>query len=391
LYHYSQRLSWSFSPNPITRHLLERRNRDKPIVDLTNSNPSEVFDNYPHAEIADAFSRIDSFRYEPEPLGAGPARLAVSRYYASRAIDISPEWTVLTASTSEAYAILFKLFCNPADQILVPSPSYPLFEFLAQLESVCVENYRLQFDGSWYIDLDHLRRQITSRTRAIVVVDPNNPTGSFLKQSEFGALAEIASQRQIPIICDEVFLDYAFGFESQKMRTLIGRNDVLSFSLNGLSKSAGMPQMKLGWIVINGPERERAIARERLELITDTYLSVGTPVQKALPRLFEIGTDIRRRIAERTRLNLSALQRIMRDGAAQPLHCEGGWSAIVRLPATQSEESWTLQLLNECGVVVQPGYFFDMASEPYVVVSLISRPGEFECGIGEIHRLAATN
>lgn len=391
MYHYSQRLSWNFSLNPLSRDLAQRRSRNEPVLYLTNSNPTEVFLDYPNAAITDAFSRIDSFRYAPEPLGAFFARLAVSRYYASHGIDIPPEWIVLTASTSEAYALLFKLFCNPGDEILVPAPSYPLFEFLAQLESVRVENYHLRFDGSWYIDFEHLRKQITPRTRAIVVVNPNNPTGSFIRPSEAAMLEEIAIERAIPVVCDEVFLDFGFVSQFELVKTFIGRNDVVSFSLNGLSKAAGMPQMKLGWIVINGPEAQRTLARERLELITDTYLSVGTPVQKALPRLFEIGGDIRTMIQGRIAHNLSMLQNVLQSGAAQPLHCEGGWSAIVRLPATRSEESWTLRLLNECGVVVQPGYFFDMPSEPYAVVSLITAPEEFAAGIEQIHHLSTTD
>lgn len=388
MYHYSQRLSWNFSSNLLSEQASQRRNRGEAILDLTNSNPTELFPSYPHSAIAEAFSEISDFGYEPDPLGTEMARGAVYRYYASRGIEISRDRLILTASTSEAYALLFKLLCDPEDEILVPTPSYPLFEFLAQLESVRVENYRLEFDGAWYVNFDSLRQRITPRTRAIVVVNPNNPTGSFLKQSEFETLSKISSARGIPIISDEVFLDYAFSSSSERVATLIGCDAVLSFSLNGLSKAAGMPQMKLGWIVINGPEPDRLRTRERLELIADTYLSVGTPVQKALPRLFQIGADIQREIAERIRANLLTLRRILGDGAAQALHCEGGWSAIVRLPATQSEESWALRLLNQGGILVQPGYFFDMAVEPCIVVSLISAPRDFEQGIVQIQDLA---
>ena len=390
MYHYSERLSWNFSPNPISRDLAKRRGHNQPLIDLTSSNPTQVFADYPNAAIAAAFTRIDSFVYEPHASGAPSARVAVSRYYAERGIQVDPEWIVLTASTSEAYALLFKLFCNPGDEILVPAPSYPLFEFLARLESVRVKNYHLRFDGSWYIDIDHLRSRITQSTRAIVLVNPNNPTGSFLKLSELELLAQIASEREIPIICDEVFMDFGFVSQSDVVESLIRRNEVLSFSLNGLSKSAGMPQMKLSWIVINGPESQRATARERLELIADTYLSVATPVQKALSRLFEIGGSIRHSIQQRIAHNLSTLRNTLPSSAAQPLACEGGWSVIVRLPATRTEESWSLRLLNERGVVVQPGYFFDMPSEPHVVLSLITPPEEFAHGIAQIHHLCAT-
>jgi aspartate/methionine/tyrosine aminotransferase len=388
LNHYSQRLPWNFFSNTLTDQANRKRNRDEAICDLTNSNPTELLTDYPHAQIAEAFSQIASFRYQPDPLGSEQARAAVCAYYAARDIDVTPGQLLLTASTSEAYALLFKLFCDPGDEILVPRPSYPLFEFLAHLEAIRVVNYRLQFDGNWYIDFNHLQAQLSSQTRAIVVVNPNNPTGSLLKPSEVETLVKIASERGIPIICDEVFLDYAFEPSTHQVRTLIGRDDLLSFSLNGLSKAAGMPQMKLGWIAISGPASDREEARERLELIADTYLSVGTPVQKALPRLLLTGEKIQRAIAARIQTNRQTLRRILRDGPAQVLHSEGGWSAIVRLPATRSEESWALRLLNECGILVQPGYFFDMEGEPYIVVSLMGRTEEFERAISEIHDLA---
>jgi aspartate/methionine/tyrosine aminotransferase len=388
LYQYSRRLSWGLSKNLLSEQADERRKRGEYLVDLTNSNPTELFDRYPHSAIAEAFEKVRSFGYEPDPLGTEHARMAVSAYYAARGIHIPHTRIVLTASTSEAYALLFKLFCDPGDEVLIPAPSYPLFEFLAHLESVRVNQYRLQYDGAWHLDVDFLRTQITPRTRAIVIVNPNNPTGSFLKENEFEKLRTIAVERGIPIIADEVFLDYAFEPDRQRVRTLIGQDDALSFSLNGMSKAAGMPQMKLAWIAINGPEKEMAQARERLGLIADTYLSVGTPVQQALPYLFQIGGDIQGMIAERVRANLHTLQRTMQDGPTQVLRVEGGWSALVRLPATQSEDLWTLQLLTEGGILVQPGYFFDMASEAYIVMSLISRPEELEPAISLIHRLS---
>jgi len=391
LHHYSRRLLWNFHANSLSDQARERRTSGQAINDLTRSNPTECFEDYPHEEIGRAFAELKSFRYNPEPLGAESARYAVCTYYKSRGIHMTPDRLILTASTSEAYALLFKLLCDPGDEILVPTPSYPLFEFLADLESVRSKSYQMEFDGAWYLDFNRLHNQITDRTRALVVVNPNNPTGSFLKQNEFEVLLNVAGKQRMPIISDEVFLDYGFGADSDRVTTFIESDAVLSFSLNGLSKAAGMPQMKLGWIAINGPVEERARARERLELIADTYLSVGTPVQYALPRLFEIGEKIRRSIAGRTRTNLSKLYQILQDSAAQVLRCEGGWSAIVRLPATQSEESWTLRLLNECGVLVQPGYFFDMASEPYIVVSLITAPEEFEQGIAQIHNLAMSH
>lgn len=389
MYRYSRRLSWDFFSNSLSAEVARKRRRSEAILDLTQSNPTEVLDPYPHSAIAEAFAEIRSFRYEPDPCGSEAARVTIRGYYAARGISFVPKNILLTASTSEAYALVFKLLCDPGDEVLVPAPSYPLFEYLARLESVRVTHYFLRFDGAWFIDFESLRERITGRTRAIVIVNPNNPTGSHLKKNEWDTLSQIALERGLPVISDEVFLHYPLAADPARVETLIGRDSVLSFSLNGLSKAAGMPQMKLGWIVINGPEEDCARARERLELIADTYLSVNTPVQRALPKLLDIGSGIQRAILERTRINWTVLQAILRDSGAQALACEGGWSAIVRLPATASEESWVLRILDECGILVQPGYFFDMATEPYIVVSLISAPGDFESGISRISRLAS--
>ena len=288
---------------------------------------------------------------------------------------------MLTASSSEAYALLFKLFCDPEDEVLVPAPSYPLFDFLACLESIRIVPYRLHYDGIWCIDFSSLRERTSSRTRAIVIVNPNNPTGSFLKESEKNELFELARKRDLPIISDEVFRDYSRGSTGERVTTLINSDTVSSFSLNGLSKAAGMPQMKLGWIVVNGPVAEREIARARLEILLDTYLSVSTPVQSALPELLSIGRHIQRRIAERTKRNLAGLAELLKDSPAHCLHTEGGWSAIIRLPQTATEDVWVARLLEEQAVIVQPGYFYDMDSEPFVVVSLITPPEAFDLGI----------
>jgi aspartate/methionine/tyrosine aminotransferase len=369
----------------MARHWAEAQRRGQAILDLTCSNPTKAFADYPHASIATAFSHIVSFRYDPNPLGSAKARAAIQKYYASLNIAVEANRMLLTASTSEAYALLFKLLCDPDDEVLVPAPSYPLFEYLADLEVVRVTHYRLDFDGSWFLDLGYLRQSITPRTRAIILVNPNNPTGSFLRRNELHELLDISRQYGLPLISDEVFLNYALHPDATRVQTVIGQDDVLSFSLNGLSKAAGMPQMKLAWVVVNGPATERREALERLELIADTYLSVGTPVQEALPELLEIGADIQRQILERTRTNWFTLARVLATSPAHPLWCEGGWSAIIRLPATDSEEEWTLRLLRDAAVRVDPGYFFDMATEPYIVISLITPPEDFETGISRIH------
>lgn len=382
--HYSQRLSWTLSRNRLSQAVERRREDGVALLDLTVSNPSEVLPDYPHEAIRDALAQISDFTYRPDPSGEMSARDAIGAWYQGRGIAISPERLVLTASSSEAYALLFKLFCDPDDEVLVPVPSYPLFEFLARLESVQTVPYRLCYEGAWHIDFDSLRSNLSPRTRAIVIVNPNNPTGSFLKEGEQRELLEIAARSNLPIVCDEVFMEYSAGNAGERVRSFIGCDSILSFSLNGLSKSAGMPQMKLGWIAINGPAADCRICRERLELLLDTYLSVSTPVQRALPRLLEIGAGIERKISARLHENLGILDRLLTNSPAHRLHFEGGWSAILRFPNTMAEENWVMQLLEREAVVVQPGYFYDFAAEAYVVVSLITESGVFEEGIGRL-------
>lgn len=315
--------------------------------------------------------------------------MAVSKLYREHGFEAAVSQIALTASTSEAYGLLFKLLCDPGDEVLVPSPSYPLFEYLAAFDSVLTVPYRLRYDGSWFIDFTNLHQQISPRTRAIVVVNPNNPTGSFLKIRELQQLVEIAREMSIPIISDEVFMSYEFGMDPQRVKTLVDKEAVLSFSLNGLSKTAGMPQMKLAWIVINGPAGEREIARERLGLLLDTYLSVNTPVQLALPPLLETGASVRSELRARASQNLSDAQSLLEGSPIHVLHTEGGWSAMLRLPGTQREEDWVTQFLCEKNVLMQPGFFFDMPSEAYAVASLIVEPSEFQEGISRLRQLVA--
>lgn len=385
---YSGRLSWSLLPNPLSSLLEEQRRAGIPLLDLTVSNPTETIPTYPHSRIAQAYGGIGDFTYRPEPFGQEQARIEIAAWYRRRGIKISPGQLALTASTSEAYSLLFKLLCDPGDEILVPVPSYPLFEYLARLEAVKTVPYRLLYDGSWFIDFASMRAAVSSRTKAIMLVNPNNPTGSFLKVQERAVLLEIAGRYGLPLISDEVFMDYSFGKSSHPDRTLIGQNEVLSFSLNGLSKAAGMPQVKLGWIAINGPVRARSEAYARLELILDTYLSVGTPVQAALGPLLKIGAEVQQQIAARVVRNRAALVATLQGSPLHVLHAEGGWSAILQLPNVFKEEIWAARLLSEHHVLVQPGYFFDMASEAFVVVSLLTPADIFGEGIKRLRVLA---
>jgi len=279
------------------------------------------------------------------------------------------------------------LLCNPGDEVLIPTPSYPLFEYLAQADGVKTAPYRLAYDGGWFIDFDSVTEAISSRSKAIVVVNPNNPTGSFLKAREWNALLEVAARRELTLISDEVFMTYPTVPANDRVRSLIGRNEVLSFSLNGLSKAAGMPQMKLGWMVVNGPQEEAFAALGKLELLLDTYLSVSTPVQQALPQLLVLGAAIHSQIDDRLRQNREALA-LLRDSPIETLASEAGWSAILRVPAVRTEEAWISSLLMEHGIVVQPGYFYDMPAEAYLVVSLLASPGKFAAGIDRLKRSA---
>jgi len=378
---FSSRLDWDLKPNRLSVLLESKRRAGAEILDLTESNPTRAGFSYPAGRILGAFADPRSLVYEPLPAGLRKARETAAAYYAARGQAVEPERILITTSTSESYGYLFKLLADPGDEILAPRPSYPLFEFLAGLESVTIVQYGLVYDGRWSIDFHALESAAGPRTRAIVVVNPNNPTGSFLKRHELDRLVEIAARRNLAIISDEVFADFTFGPDEHRVTTLAGVEGALAFSLSGLSKIAGLPQMKLGWMVVSGPRELRRRAVERLELIADTYLSVGTPVQHAFPKLLEAGAEIRDAIARRVRENLEALRcAIAPDSPCRALDVEGGWYATIRAPRTHSEEEWTLRLLEEDNVLVQPGFFFDFESEAYFVLSLLAQPDVFREG-----------
>lgn len=380
--HFSHRLDWQASVNRLSEALSKRRAAGLQVLDLSESNPTAAGLEYPAKEILDAFGDIRNLEYHPSPMGLASAREAVARYYG---LAVGSDRIFFTASTSEAYSWLFKLLCDPGDEILTPRPSYPLFEFLASLESVRAVQYPLAYHGAWSIDFEALESLITERTRAVVLVNPNNPTGSYLKRDEHEWLASLG----LPVISDEVFSDYGFGSEGRRVTTLAGCDQSLSFSMSGLSKLCGLPQMKLGWIVVNGPESLRRTAIERLELIADTYLSAGTPVQNAACVL--LGLNLKERIRRRTVENLERLGRLIgRESPAQMLHLEGGWYATLQIPRTRSEEEWALELLDRDGVLVQPGYFYDFAGEAFLVLSLLTEPAAFEEGVARLlARIAA--
>jgi alanine-synthesizing transaminase len=366
---FSARFHWDTAPNRITRLLHEKRRAGAPILDLTESNPTRAGLAYP-PELAHVFDDPRILTYEPTPAGSAEAREAVAAYYAARGVAVDPNRILLTASTSEGYAYLFKLLANPGDHVLVPRPSYPLFEFLANMESIEVRQYPLSYHGGWSIDCEALAAAVDSRSRAIVLVNPNNPTGSYVKRAELDFLTRL----NVPLISDEVFSDYAFAPDPERVATLAGVDD--AFSMSGLSKVAGLPQMKLGWIVANS-----AGAMEKLEWIADTYLSVSTPVQCAAARLLAAGEIVQRQIRTRTAANLAFARQTLAGSPASILAVEGGWSIVLQMPRVQSEEEWTLDLLERENVLVQPGFFYDFESDAFLVVSLLTEEGAFREGL----------
>lgn len=384
---FSARVSrWSLLPNRLTDRLAQLRASGAAIFDLTESNPTRAGFAYPEDEVRAALSGPHSLTYEPHPRGCADARAAVAAYYGARGVAVDPDRVVLTASTSEAYGFLFKLLADPGQAILTPQPSYPLFEFLAGLESLEVRTYPLGYQGGWHLDLDALAGAARAPdVRAILVVSPGNPTGCFLKAPELAALRAL----ERPLIVDEVFADYAAGPDPARVATVAGETGVLAFALSGLSKVCGLPQLKLGWIVVSGPDRARAAALERLDLIADTYLSVGTPVQAAAPRLLALAPALQEQIRMRLAKNHATCRHALQGTPAQLLEAEGGWSAIVRLPRTRTEEEWALALLEQDHVLAHPGYFFDFPEEAFLVVSLLTPEATLAAGLELLARRVA--
>jgi len=371
----SSRSSFDLAPNRLALALARARQEERAILDLTESNPTRAGLPYARATILEALASADALLYEPSPFGLWSAREAVARE-----LEVDPARVVLTASTSEAYGFLFKLLCDPGDEVLVPVPSYPLFEHLARLEAVRAVPYRLAYDGRWHVDVDSLRNAVSQRTRAIVTVSPNNPTGSYLKHDELAALSSLG----LPIVSDEVFASYPLREDPTRATTALEAQGTLVFSLGGLSKLAALPQMKLAWIVVGGDAPDVTDAMARLEVLADAYLSVGTPVQHALPHLLASRVSAESAIQSRTRANLELLRSRVTGTAGTLLDVEGGWYATLRVPATRSEESWVLELLEEDGVHVHPGHFFDFEREAYLVLSLLTPEAIFAEGVGRL-------
>ncbi len=382
---FSSRFHWDSRPNRLTGLLAQKRSAGTPILDLTESNPTHAGLHYPPGMLADlADPRV--LQYDPVPAGSTEARGAVSAYYAARGCAVDASRILLTASTSEAYAYLFKLLADPGDEVLAPRPSYPLFEYLATMESVTVRQYPLVYHGGWSMDLDALAAEMSQRTRAVILVNPNNPTGSFVKRGELAALVRLCAGRGVALISDEVFSDYALTSDGERVKTLAEVEECLAFSMSGLSKIAGLPQMKLGWIVASGPEAVRREAMEKLEWIADTYLSVSTPVQCAAAALLEAGEAVQQQIRVRSAENLAFAEELLRGSAANVLAVEGGWYITVQVPRVRSEEEWVLRMLERENVLVQPGFFYDFMREAFLIVSLLTEPAVFREGLERLKR-----
>ncbi len=358
----------------------ERRAAGLPVLDLTLSNPTAAGLDYPAAALAAAFADPAMVHYQPSPRGSASARATVAADYLRRGVTLSPEHLVLTASSSESYALLFKLLGDPGQVVLVPQPSYPLFDYLTSLEGLSPRPYRLAFDGRWHVDFATL--DVTDAA-AIVLVSPNNPTGSFISAEDCDRLSALAAEHGLAIIADEVFADFALAPAPDAVFALAARSSpALTFSLGGLSKASGLPQMKLGWIAASGPGPLVEQALHHLDLVADSYLSVATPVQVALPKLLAIGASVRTTIHARLRRNREALAaRIGRQSPCTLLPTEAGWSVILRVPEVMSDEAWALAVLRDQGVLVQPGYFFDLSLGATLVLSLLVPPPLFDDGV----------
>jgi alanine-synthesizing transaminase len=381
---FAARTNWNLKTNRLSEALARHRAAGNPLLDLTASNPTTCGFHYDHGAILQALASPASLVYTPEPKGLESARRAVAAYYAERGDDVAQqdfiEYIILTTSTSEAYSFVFRTLCNPGDEILVPAPSYPLFDFLADIQDVKPVRYPLVYDYGWQIDFPALECAITPRTRAVIVVHPNNPTGHFCSAREAARLSEICSQRQMAVIADEVFLDFALVAE--KPQSFAANTSSLTFTMSGLSKISGLPQMKFAWLVASGPRELKSQALARLEVIADTYLSMNAPVQHAASALLAQRHGFQRQLMERVRQNLAEFDlQLTRQELCSRLEVQGGWYAVLRVPATRPDEDLAIALLETMNVYVHPGHFYDFPGDGHLVVSLITPQTDFRKGI----------
>jgi alanine-synthesizing transaminase len=377
---FADRTNWSLEENRISLTLARVRASGARIFALSASNPAACGFTYDEDAILRALCNPAALHYTPDPRGLLSARQAVARYYAARSVSIDPDHIFLSTGTSEAYSFLFRMLCNPGDEILIPTPSYPLFDFLAEIHDVRLVRYPLIYDHGWQVEFNALEHAISARTRAVIVVHPNNPTGHYARASEIAELQKFCELHELAVIADEVFLDFDLAGETRP--TFAAESRALTFTMSGLSKIAGLPQMKASWTVATGPSQSREAAIARLEVIADTYLSMNAPVQSALPVLLEQRHGFQRQMMARVRANLAELDRRLAAHAnCSRLEFDGGWNAVLRFPAVRSDEETVIDLLESKGVYVHPGHFYDFPGDGHVVVSLIIPTDEFAGGI----------
>jgi alanine-synthesizing transaminase len=381
---FSTRIPSDLRQNRLAETLADLKRTNQPFIDLTASNPTRAGISYAR-DLLTPLADPRGLVYAPEPLGVREARQAVATDFERRRLKVTEEQIALTASTSEAYSLLFKLLCAPGDEILIPRPSYPLFDHLSRLDAVSAVPYDLEYHAKWSVDVSSLERGFTAKTRAVLLVSPNNPTGQFIDRSEMTAIAALCREHDAAVISDEVFADYELGSPGAPSGLLLEGIDVVGFTLGGLSKAIGLPQAKLAWIVLSGPADSVADARARLELACDTYLSVSTPIQLAAAELLERGAAVRHQIQTRVRDNYRTLHaRAGEVPSCELLHAEGGWYGVLRVPSIVSEEDLVVTLLAQDHVLVHPGYFFDFPHESFLVVSLLPPAEQFSDGVSRI-------
>jgi aspartate/methionine/tyrosine aminotransferase len=378
---FSSRFNYELSDNPLNILLIKKKLNKEKIIDLTISNPTLAGFDYDHTEILSAISGTESLQYNPNPKGLLHARTAVKNYYKDSGYEINPDSIFLTSGTSEAYTFLFKLLTNPGDEILIPTPSYPLIEFIANLENINAVEYPLFYDGNWKLNINKIEERITKKTKAIIIINPNNPTGSYVKKQEIEKLNEICAEKEIAIISDEVFLDYKID-KNIDVTSLAGNTGTLTFVLSGISKICALPQLKLSWIQINAGKELFSKVSERLEIITDTYLTVATPVQLAAEYLINNRQFIQEQIYKRISNNLEFITKKVFNSKKIFLYKpEGGWYVILKFNSNMTDEERCLKLLKEFNIYIHPGYFYDFAVDGFVVLSLITPEEDFKEGI----------
>lgn len=379
---FALRTNWDLKPNRLAESLERRKASGRRPLDLSASNPTECGFKYDAPVILQALGSPESLQYQPDPRGLKSARQAVADYYTEHGERVSVDDLLLTASTSEAYSFIFRLLCNPGDELLIPTPSYPLFDFLAGLNDVKLSRYPLFYDHGWHIDMHALKQAVTRRTRGIIVVHPNNPTGHFTRSDEVAQLNQVCSDNQMAVIADEVFLDFSLGATA---KSFVANTGALTFTMSGISKISGLPQMKLAWLAASGPSEEKREALARLEMIADTYLSLNAPIQLAAPVLLQQRAAFQQQLMARVRANLGELDaQLAKEKRFARLNVEGGWYAVLRVPATRPDEELAIELLEKHDVYVHPGHFYDFPGDGYLVVSLITPEQEFHEGVRRI-------